>query len=742
MESPSLARYIPQKSKKRVFSSSNSSIMDSEVVEIVPPINRGSTSRSLEQKEVSYHEIIDVDMDEDEGMVVDEKFVADDKGKAIQEFSDFRFYNQVQQALNIDLLSPGDPMQLGLENGFLSPERSAFGSHKQMGLDGFDSSILYEVDANNDPYYEEPFHEDDYELIQACFDKMDIPAGVEAPVSSLFHPVQRKKRQTTETSSAPKISHIQLGLDHPEGTVPSQSSRIADNFRSKTELSTFSTQRYMMLEQQLDNVNSLHRSSSLFPGPGKSKRMPSGWGSSSYSSSQKCQKSDVTVSLKKPPSIKKPALSSTSYYHHLEEQSNGMQPFPPTCTMKQPIGATDSFTYAGGTNLFTKTGLPTKMDLNKVPYGGGPSMPPWQDAYSSTNKSLFMSHTSYDPFWGAYSEDEAYMPWYEDSLENSNLNSVGHSTIPFESMPSKNLDDIMEKFQLFKQFDTVRDHSDHRYTGNGRSLKQPSKSWAKKIQEEWRILEKSLPDTIFVRVYEARMDLLRAVIVGAEGTPYHDGLFFFDVFFPDAYPNVPPLVHYHSGGLRLNPNLYNCGKVCLSLLNTWAGGKNERWIPGVSTILQVLVSIQALILNANPYFNEPGYEHLNGSPAGETKSRQYNESTFILSLKTMQYTMRKPPKHFEDFVAGHFGQHAHDILVACKAYMDGAQVGCLVKGGIQDVDEGDKSCSNKFKAEVARHVEVLVGQFSKLGVKDCGKFCSPSQEGNKGAHSSSMAAPT
>lgn len=48
-------------------------------------------------------------------------------------------------------------------------------------------------------------------------------------------------------------------------------------------------------------------------------------------------------------------------------------------------------------------------------------------------------------------------------------------------------------------------------------------------------------DTIFVRVYESRMDLLRAVIIGAEGTPYHDGLFFFDVFFPSNYPNVPPV---------------------------------------------------------------------------------------------------------------------------------------------------------------------------------------------------------
>jgi len=37
------------------------------------------------------------------------------------------------------------------------------------------------------------------------------------------------------------------------------------------------------------------------------------------------------------------------------------------------------------------------------------------------------------------------------------------------------------------------------------------------------------------------MDLMRAVIIGAEGTPYHDGLFFFDVYFPPGYPNGPPV---------------------------------------------------------------------------------------------------------------------------------------------------------------------------------------------------------
>jgi len=48
-------------------------------------------------------------------------------------------------------------------------------------------------------------------------------------------------------------------------------------------------------------------------------------------------------------------------------------------------------------------------------------------------------------------------------------------------------------------------------------------------------------ETIYVRIYEERIDLLRAAIVGASGTPYHDGLFFFDVFLPPDYPHVPPV---------------------------------------------------------------------------------------------------------------------------------------------------------------------------------------------------------
>jgi ubiquitin-conjugating enzyme E2 O len=139
-------------------------------------------------------------------------------------------------------------------------------------------------------------------------------------------------------------------------------------------------------------------------------------------------------------------------------------------------------------------------------------------------------------------------------------------------------------------------------------------------------------------------------------------------------------------------------------------------------MLQVLVSIQALILNKNPFFNEPGYASMNGSAHGDVQSRQYNEDTLILSLRTILYTMKKPPKHFEDFVVGHFYGRAHDILVACKAYMEGVQVGCLVKGGVQDLEADDKSCSDNFKSSVKGIVNLLVQAFSKIGAKDCNKF--------------------
>mmetsp|Transcript_8794 Transcript_8794/g.15999 ORF Transcript_8794/g.15999 Transcript_8794/m.15999 type:complete len:749 (-) Transcript_8794:1186-3432(-) len=133
----------------------------------------------------------------------------------------------------------------------------------------------------------------------------------------------------------------------------------------------------------------------------------------------------------------------------------------------------------------------------------------------------------------------------------------------------------------------------------------------RRLLQELVNLEDDLPDTvpgIFVRYDEECPQFVRALMAAPQGTPYALGLFCFDLWIPDDYPNVPPkmvLLTTGGGTVRFSPNLYSDGKVCLSLLNTWQGPK---WNPRHSTLLQVFVSIQGLILGVqHPYYLEPGH---------------------------------------------------------------------------------------------------------------------------------------
>ncbi|KAK8564355.1 hypothetical protein V6N12_036481 [Hibiscus sabdariffa] len=271
-----------------------------------------------------------------------------------------------------------------------------------------------------------------------------------------------------------------------------------------------------------------------------------------------------------------------------------------------------------------------------------------------------------------------------------------------------------------KRFDTAKDPLDHYFLGaNGQN--NNGRKWLKKVQQDWNILQNNLPDGIYVRVYEDRMDLLRAVIVGAYGTPYQDGLFFFDFHLPPEYPDVPPSAYYHSGGWRLNPNLYEEGKVCLSLLNTWTGRGNEVWDPSSSSILQVLVSLQGLVLNARPYFNEAGYDKQVGTAEGEKNSLAYNENTFLLNCKSMMHLLRKPPKDFEELVKDHFRRRGYYILKACDAYMKGYLIGSLTKdASISDANNADSN-SVGFKLMLGKIVPKLLLALNEAGA-DCQEF--------------------
>ncbi|XP_076949176.1 putative ubiquitin-conjugating enzyme E2 25 [Bidens hawaiensis] len=85
---------------------------------------------------------------------------------------------------------------------------------------------------------------------------------------------------------------------------------------------------------------------------------------------------------------------------------------------------------------------------------------------------------------------------------------------------------IMKRFEKFKKFEKVSDFSDHFYS-NVSLNEQPSQVWEARIEKDLKDLDERMPENVYVRVYEGRTDLLRAVIIGPAATPYHDGLFFF-----------------------------------------------------------------------------------------------------------------------------------------------------------------------------------------------------------------------
>ena len=94
-----------------------------------------------------------------------------------------------------------------------------------------------------------------------------------------------------------------------------------------------------------------------------------------------------------------------------------------------------------------------------------------------------------------------------------------------------------------------------------------------------------------------------ALIIGPSDTPYFGGNYFFELNYPSDYPHSPPKVKYwtNANNIRFNPNLYVCGKVCVSLLNTWRG---EQWT-SCQTISTVLLTLCTLLCN-DPLLNEPG----------------------------------------------------------------------------------------------------------------------------------------
>lgn len=215
-------------------------------------------------------------------------------------------------------------------------------------------------------------------------------------------------------------------------------------------------------------------------------------------------------------------------------------------------------------------------------------------------------------------------------------------------------------------------HSEFEFDG------RPSIQKCKRLVRELASLRNTLPlfpqSSIFVHVSDQRPDVMQALITGPAETPYSAGCFVFDLYTGADYPAKPPSVNLMTTGagtVRFNPNLYASGYVCLSLLGTWQGASQETWNPKTSTLLQVLVSIQSLIFISQPYFNEPGYEAMMHTAAGQQESEDYNEKIRLATARwAIVEQLRIPPLGFKPVIINHFKLRAAEVLQQVKSWRD------------------------------------------------------------------------
>jgi len=113
-----------------------------------------------------------------------------------------------------------------------------------------------------------------------------------------------------------------------------------------------------------------------------------------------------------------------------------------------------------------------------------------------------------------------------------------------------------------------------------------------------------LENEYLVHFDETNMNRVQTIIRAPFDSVYRHKFIRLDFEIPEDYPHSPPTVTFvNYDSVRIHPNMYEDGKCCSTILNTWPSD-NEKWTSsmGIETVLLTFRSF----LDNNPYTFEPG----------------------------------------------------------------------------------------------------------------------------------------
>jgi len=190
--------------------------------------------------------------------------------------------------------------------------------------------------------------------------------------------------------------------------------------------------------------------------------------------------------------------------------------------------------------------------------------------------------------------------------------------------------------------------------------------------------------SVFMCVDMKKINLIRFMITGPTETPYANGVYLFDCWLSHNYPNEAPTLRFITANNEtFNPNMGGEGNICLSILSTYSGStpdEAEKWIPKLSTLYQMIISIQAQLLVPKPYFNSN--PNGIGTADGEKSSNNYNERIRLIVMRNAILSIMKNSDKYPEFadcINNHFLIRKNHIITTLKEWINQSKTDSIKK---------------------------------------------------------------
>jgi ubiquitin-conjugating enzyme E2 D/E len=117
-----------------------------------------------------------------------------------------------------------------------------------------------------------------------------------------------------------------------------------------------------------------------------------------------------------------------------------------------------------------------------------------------------------------------------------------------------------------------------------------SNQLSKRINKELLEISTDPPENCSAGIADDNLTHWHAMIIGPKDSPYENGIFHLDIYFPSNYPFEHPKIFFTTK--IFHPNINSRGHICLDTIK-------ERWTP-IMTISKALLSICSLLDDPNP----------------------------------------------------------------------------------------------------------------------------------------------